>query len=146
MFGKKSQPAAGTGPAFEVLDLVVNELNARNLKYDLSDDKPVIFIKFSGDHINGQSFTLIIDDDGESVALRVFSIFKFEAGQLADAYEFCNKVNNQYRWMRFYVDSDDEFTAAIDAVITPSTAGAECVEILGRAVNIVDSVYGELMA
>ena len=146
MFGKSSKPAASKSPAFDVLDIVVNELNAKNIKFDLSDDKPVIFVQFSGDHINGQTFTLIIDEDGESVALRVFSIFKFESGQLSDAYEFCNKVNNQYRWMRFYVDSDDEFTAAIDAVITPSTAGAECYELIGRAVNIVDSVYGELMA
>ena len=49
-----------------------------------------------------------------------------------------------YRWMRFYVDSDNEFTAALDAVINGETIGEECYELLGRAVSIVDDVCGKL--
>ena len=69
---------------------------------------------------------------------------KFSEEQLYDAYEFCNKMCYAYRWMRFYVDSDNEFTAALDAVINGETIGEECYELLGRAVSIVDDVCGKL--
>lgn len=147
MFGKPKKPQGNSqGPAYQMLDIIVNTLNEKNLKYNLDDERPVVRLNFRGDNIESQTFTLIVDEDGESVALRVFSIYQFEKGQLADAYEFCNRVNNQYRWMRFYVDSDDELTAAIDAVVSPESAGEECYEIIGRAVDIVDSVYGEMIS
>ena len=138
MFGKKK-----ASPAAAALQLFTRQLDSENIKYSVDSEKDIVRVRYNGDHFKSVTFTFIFDDDGESFALRVFSISQFTNNQLNDAYEFCNRMNYKYRWLRFYIDSDDELTAAIDAVITPSTAGAECFELLARTVNIVDDVLGE---
>ena len=143
-FGKKTPPASAKNPADKMVDLFVAALKNEGIKYNVSDEKPSVFIKYSGDNFDDLTFSFFFDEDGESVSLKVFSIAQFTKNQLPDAYEFCNQMNNNWRWIRFYVDSDDEFTADMDAVINPATVGAECVEILQRAVRIVDKVIGEL--
>ena len=153
MFGKKSGGSSSTGGGFKfkgvtdgfsARDAFVRKLDEEKIKYDLHNEKPIIYIGYKGDNFESLTFTFIFDDDGLSFALRVFSIEKFSEEQLYDAYEFCNKMCYAYRWMRFYVDSDNEFTAALDAVINGETIGEECYELLGRAVSIVDDVCGKL--
>ena len=143
-FGKKKSNEDQRGKAFQMMDLFLDALKKEGIKYSVSDDKPSVFIKYSGDNFDSLTFSFFFDEDGESVSLKVFSIEQFTKDQLPDAYEFCNEMNNEWRWFRFYVDSDDEFTADMDAVIAPATVGSECVEILHRAVRIVDKVVGEL--
>ncbi len=151
MFGKKSSGSAGSGfrtggvrDGFSSRQAFVRKLDAEKIKYDLHSEKPILYVRYKGDHFDSLTFTFIFDDDGESFALRVFSIEKFEPSMLPDAYEFCNAMSYAYRWLRFYVDSDNEFTAALDAVINEATIGDECYELLSRAVSIVDDVCGKM--
>lgn len=137
-FGKSGKPAD------KMVKLFTDKLDAEGVKYRVNPDQPVVRLGYRGDNFEGLTFTFAFDDDGESVALRVFSIAKFDKEDLPHAYRFCSMMNMEYRWIKFYVDRDDEFTAAIDAVISPETAGEECYELLGRAVAIVDDVYGKL--
>ena len=106
-------------------------------------DKFKLEVAYSATDYEKIRINFFADEDGDSVAVRSCSLRQYSARQLADAHEFCNRMNNKYRWLRFYIDSDMELTAAIDAVVTPSTAGAECFELLARTVNIVDDVLGE---
>ncbi|MBR7117714.1 MAG: YbjN domain-containing protein [Clostridia bacterium] len=136
-FGKK--------PVDKAVDAFIAALKSEGIKFNKSDDKPSVFINYSGDNFDSLTFSFFFDDDGESVAIKVFSIKQFEKSELDEAYEFCNKMNNEWRWIRFYVDSDDEFTADMDAVVRPNdkACGQECVGLLHRAVRIVDKVCGE---
>lgn len=136
LFGKK--------PADRMVQLFTDALKKDGIKYTAHDEKPAVFVDYSGDNYNRLRFGFWFDEDGESVQLKVFSIFQFTKAQLPDAYEFCNQMNADWRWIRFYVDSDDELTADMDAVISPTTVGKECVEILHRARSIIDKVVGEL--
>ncbi len=138
MFGMKKSPSKAA------LQRFTRQLDSEKLKYSVSSDKDVVRIIYNGDNFKSVTFTFIFDDDGESFALRVFSIAQFTSNQLDDAYEFCNRMNDNYRWLRFYVDDDRELTAAMDAVVTNETVGAVGSELLHRAVSIVDSVCGEL--
>lgn len=134
----------GNTPAHKILKLFASYMDLKGIRYDVREESDLITIDFTnGDHYDRIRITFVADDDGESVAVRAFSLRQYSKRQLPDAYEFCNRMNYKYRWCRFYVDSDDELTAAIDAVITPATAGAECFELLARTVNIVDDVLGE---
>ncbi len=135
--GKKS-------PADKMVKLFTRKLDAEGLKYNVRDDKPIVSLNYTGDNFKSLTFTFIFDDDGESVAIRVWSIIELEDYQLAEAYAFCNQMNYDYRWLRFYIDDDKELTAAMDAVINPMTADTECLELLNRTVSIVDKVYGKL--
>ena len=142
-FGKKKAPPS-RGKAFDMMDLFLAELKSEGIKYNVSDEKPSVFINYNGDNFDSLTFSFFFDEDGESVSLKVFSIAQFDKSELPDAYEFCNKMNNDWRWFRFYVDGDDEVTADMDAIISTATCGKECLEILQRAVRIVDKVVGEL--
>ncbi len=134
----------GRKPAFKMMDKFIAVLKREGIKYDVSKDKPYVYIKYKGDNFDSLTFSFFFDEDGESVALKVFSIVEFQPNQLLDAYEYCNKMNASYRWIKFYVDDDNELTADMDAVINERTVGEECYELLGRAVRIVDKACGEL--
>ena len=133
-------------PEDKACDAFTSALRSEGINFNKSDDKPSVFIKYNGDNFNNLTFSFFFDEGGEAVSIKVFSIFQFSKSQLPDAYKFCNEMNNEWRWIRFYVDSDDEFTADYDAVIHPNspTCGSECVALLRRAVRIVDKVCGEL--
>jgi hypothetical protein len=138
MFGMKKTPAA------VALQRFARQLDAERIKYSVSDDNAVVRILYNGDNFKSLTFTFVFDHDGKSVGIRVFSIAQFTSAQLEDAYEFCNRMNDHYRWLRFYVDEDRELTAALDAVIPADSVGEICVELLHRSVSIVDSVCKEL--
>ena len=131
-------------PAGKMLRLFTAKLDKMGVKYTVNSERHVIMLRYRGDHFKELAFTFTFDKDGKSVSLRVFSIAKFKDDYLSYAYRFCNKMNVEYRWIKFYVDKDNELTAAMDAVINPETVGEECFEILARAVTIVDDVYGKL--
>ncbi len=130
-FGKKN-------PADKAVELFTAALRRDGFNFNTSDEKPSVFI-FCDD----RTFSFFFDDDGESVSFKVFSIFEFGQGELAKAYKFCNDMNNEWRWFRFYVDSDNELTVDMDAVIDANSTAAVCMEILRRARSIVGKVYKE---
>lgn len=138
MFGMKKNPAAVALQRFS------RQLDSEGIKYSVSSDKGVVRIVYNGDNFKSLTFTFVFDDDGKSFGIRVFSIAQFTNAQLEDAYEFCNRMNDNYRWLRFYVDEDRELTAAMDAVIPSDAVGDIGSELLHRAVSIVDSVCEEL--
>ncbi len=141
MFGFGKQKGPETNAARQMVKIFTQKLDEESKIYNVNDERNVVTLNYKGEHFDSLTFTFFFDDDGASVGVRVYSIVKFQKNQLADAYQFCNEMNNKYRWLKFYVDSDDEFTAAMDAVISVESAGDECYEILTRTVSIVDSVY-----
>ena len=137
MFGKKD-------PAVENLRVFAQRLDREKLIYTKDESKKKITLAFNGDNFKSLKFVFLFDDDGESVAIRVWSIEEFTANQLSDAYEFCNRMNNDYRWLTFYIDSDNELTVRVDAILSQPSVADECLELLRRTVRIVDKVCGEL--
>ena len=127
-----------------VLEAYTRQLDAEHVLYRVDAGKRAVYTHFDGEHFRDVAFVMVFDGDGAACGLRVLSVARFTPAQLADAYEFCNRMNRTYRWLRLYVDGDRELTAGLDAVITPATAGAICSELLHRAVNIVDSICKEL--
>ena len=130
----------------KMMKLFAKTMDEKGIKYTQHDSQPVLFIRYRGDNFEGLTFTFIFDEDGGTLSVKVYSIVKFKESQLTDAYAFANEMNTKYRWIKLYVDSDNELTAAMDAVITEKTVGEECIELLFRAVSIVDDVYKALMA
>lgn len=137
MFGKKD-------PAVENLRQFCQRLDREKLIYTKDEEKKKVTLSYNGDNFKSLKFVFLFDDDGESVAIRVWSIEEFTAAQLSDAYEFCNRMNNDYRWLSFYIDSDNELTARVDAILSQPSVADECLELLRRTVRIVDKVCGEL--
>jgi hypothetical protein len=137
MFGK-------VDPAVENVRLFAQRLDREKLIYTKYEDKKKITLGYDGENFKDLTIVFLFDDDGESVAIRVWSIEQFNESQLDDAYEFCNRMNHDYRWLSFYVDSDNELTIRVDAILSKPTVADECLELLHRTVSIMDKVCGEL--
>ena len=124
-------------------------LDQRKINYDHypaeEDRKERVRVDFSGDHVNNLTMVFFFDDDGESVNIKCFSICKVTPDKLMDIYVKLNELNYNYRWIKFYLDEDNEVTQSGDAIIDEETAGEECFELLGRYVNILDDCYPEIM-
>ena len=123
-------------------------LNQSGIKYEFKErdgKSDWVNVRYGGDNIQSISIQLFFSQDCEDVAIRSFSICKVPANKKADMLNILNAIMDEYRWLRFYLDEDNEVTAAIDAVITVATAGPVAKELMLRTLNIVDDVYPRLM-
>ena len=127
----------------------IQSLNANNYRFTHNEAqdgrKEHIRISFNGDHGNTISQNFIFDPDGTSVNIVAFSICKVSSDKMMDMFVLLNEFNSNYRWLKFYIDDDNEVTVSADAVIEPVTAGDELSEIMHRFNRIIDEVYPRLM-
>lgn len=84
------------------------------------------------------------DDNGTHVAFRT-QFEKVPAEKTADMLVICNALNMRYRWLKFYIDKDNDIMIEDDAILTPETAGEECFELLIRTVKIIDEIKPLIM-
>lgn len=120
-----------------------NYLSSKEIKYRLESEN-VLSTGFTESNTS-VTVKFVFGEDGEDVALRVFSIAKVPENKLAGMAQVCSQLNLKYRWVRFYLDSDNEVTAAIDAVISAGTSNDVCFELLIRIIKIVNEAYPEIM-
>lgn len=123
--------------------LFCDYLEQRKVKYhELGPD--AIRVSYAGDNCPSIAVTFIFNDDGRDVSIRCYSIAKInkeDKKQYYGSLYACSELNKKYRWIKFYLDDDNEITAEDDAVIDPYTTGEECYKLLGHMVNIVDKTY-----
>ena len=125
--------------------LFTSHMDQKGIKYSISDQNTVK-VTFSGDNMKSIDVFVFFDKNGgRSVAFRSWSFATFKEDKLATAYKVCNDLNNQYRWVKFFIDKDGDVIAQIDAVVNEETCGKECMEMVGRMVNISDEVYPSIM-
>ena len=122
-----------------MMKLFCEKLNEENLFYQIHEENNVVTIGYSGKNFKSLTFAVIFDDDGSAVSIKAYSIATFKKNQLEDAYKFCNEMNTKYRWVKFYVDDDNELTASSDAIITKESIAEECIRMLALIISIVDS-------
>ena len=122
-------------------------LNIKGVKY-LVDGEDIVRITYTGENCPSITVNFIFDDEGRDVAIRSYSLAKVDKSdsvKYSKACQLCSTLNYEYRWIKFYLDKDDEITAADDAIIDPYTTGEECFKLLLRAIAIIDKSYPEVM-
>ena len=140
MFGfEKNSPPKKDLAAKKMMQLFIDKLDREEKYYIKNEENNAVSLSYQGENFESLTFTVIFDDDGLSISIRAYSIVRFKKNQLNDAYKFCNDMNNKFRWVKFFIDYEDDLTASLDAVITPDTADEECYELLCRTISIVDS-------
>ena len=132
-----------------VADRVRSFLDEKGVRYDYfartEERHEAIKVSYNADNKDTISVILFFDDDGRTLNAKSFTIAKVPSAKLMDTYVILNELNYEYRWVKFYIDSDNEVTVAGDAIVSPETVGAECYEIIQRYVNIIDEVYPRIM-
>lgn len=123
-------------------------LEEKEIKYQCEEREGKsdwVCVRFSGNNAPSVEVQLFFHEDEEDVALRSFSIVRVPQAKTAGMLTLLNSLMEEYRWLRLYLDEDNEVTATIDAVISADTAGPVSFELLMRMVGIVDDIYPRLM-
>ena len=55
------------------------------------------------------------------------------------------ELNNQYRWVTFYIDDDADVITQIDSYVDEENCGSVCLSLVRRMVNIIDESYPDIM-
>jgi hypothetical protein len=121
--------------------------DSRNLHYEvLGEDSSILRAGFTMDNRDGIKVLMFFDDDSKACKLRAFEVAKFAENKKEKMYQVCNALNAKYRWIKFFVDEEDNtITAEDDAVIQLDTCGEEVFQCCLQLVNIVDAAYPDIM-
>lgn len=124
-------------------------LDSKEIRYDYyepgENKSEAIRVAYGAKNKDSISVLLFIDEDGNYINVKSFSIAKVPEDKLMDIYVCLNELNAEYRWVKFYVDSDNEITVSGDAIIDDDSAGPEAFEIIIRYIGIIDEVYPRMM-
>ncbi len=120
--------------------LFTDYMDSQGVRYDIKDDY-LVKVVYGGDNLNTIPIYVVFDkDDDPIISVKCWDIAKFKNKE-ATALVVCNKLNSEYRWIKFYLDKDGDIVADCDAYIDHLTCGEECLNLVRRAVSIIDSAY-----
>ena len=131
--------------ATDYMKAFTDAMDQRGYNYDAEvrgDGNGHVTLGFKGDNFASVKYHFIFDDEGKVTIWGV--VCPVPADKLANVILVCNTLNCKYRWFKFYVDDDNDTMIQGDAIIDLATGGAECAELLSRAVNITDEVYPDI--
>lgn len=129
--------------AMEMKNRVIQTLEAKGIRYNDDSDSSLQRLSFgwNTDNISGLRLAMYFDEDGDSIHLSTMLPLMIPGDKLPQALVEVNSWNKRLRWVDLYLDDDRTIMGEMDAVIEPSTAGDEIVELLMRTLSICDDVY-----
>ena len=132
---------------FRATQEICREFTSKGIKHKAEEigGKWIVNAGVSGDYINGVTMRFISSDNDSDVAFRVFSFVRVPESKKAVMLLKLNEVNKTYRYLKFYIDKDNEIAVEYDFPVTIKEPGPVAVEMFLRAGKILDIVYPELM-
>ena len=128
------------------LKMISRFFDSKGIKYRVEEENRKIRVVYDLDNVNDFVVNIFVDNDDAGVAVRSFYYVKFPANKAEAMYKKCSEINGRFRWIKFYVDDDDNtVTLAVDGVIQLDSCGEEVYELMGRMLNIADDAYPEFM-
>ncbi len=124
-------------------ELFTNSLDAKDLGYQAGTDS-------DGDSVvefpyKGKTTKLFFTGDNGTY-LSLYLVFEsVPEEKLADVIFVCNELNNQYKWITFYVDKQNNVVLHDDAIITIENAADEAFELLVRMIQIAEDAKQPIM-
>lgn len=125
--------------------LFKNKLDEKDLPYRELDNGVMEIIQ-SGENL--QSIRVVIGFDEETSNrpwFKCYNLGRFEGDKYAAGLLVCNSCNKKYRWIRFYLDKDNDAVAGMDAIVSAETLFDEMIELIVRMIKVVDEVYPQFM-
>lgn len=124
-------------------------LREKNLHYTIekdsgynSDEVDIIFIRNNGENMQNMNIGAFVDDTTISVYLRIAQVSYDKKSYLLSE---LNKINSDYRYVRFYVNDDNAVQAQVDFDFMQDSAATICFSACVKIVYAVDNCYGRIM-
>lgn len=122
---------------------VVEFLKGKNLSVipARSDEKvDVLDFPWEGKNLK----CIFTGDEGEYLSLYYYLEVAPE-DKYADVLMVCNGMNAKYKWVKFYIDSDNDITLQDDAILNINNAGDETLELIVRMIDILKNTKPAFM-
>ena len=132
----------------ELATAFIIKLESEEIKFEtreLDAGIDVITIRGAGNNCPRIQIALIFDKDGKSLVVRCYSICRVPEDKRGAVLESINSFSAEYRWMKFYIDSDNEITCETDMQVNVDTAAESCFEMLIRIMRFSDEAYPKFM-
>ncbi|MBQ9000879.1 MAG: YbjN domain-containing protein [Eggerthellaceae bacterium] len=133
----------------EQVNLVERAMVERGLKFDHVDeyDNPMISLSFGGGDFSYThvAIHLVFDLDGESAQVVTSPIANAPGEKTSKMLLILNECNHKFRWVKFYLDNDNDVVANGDVIFNEQNAGEACIELVMRTASIIDDAYPEIM-
>ena len=119
-------------------ELFIENLKAKNMNFQAGTDKDGdVVVEFPYQGKVAKMF--FAGEEGE-----YFSIYlvyeSIPEEKLSDLVFLCNELNCRYKWVTFFVDSDNNLVLHDDAILAVSNAADEAFELLVRILKIGDEI------
>ena len=133
----------------EQVNRVERAMTERGLKFDHVDeyDNPMVSLSFGGGDFSYThvAIHLVFDLDGESAQVVTSPIANAPGEKTAKMLLVLNECNHKFRWVKFYLDDDNDVVANGDVIFNEQNAGEACIELVMRTASIIDDAYPEIM-
>lgn len=133
----------------EQINKVELAMTERGLKFDHVDeyDNPMITLSFGGGDFSYTHIVvhLVFDLDGESAQLITSPIANTPGEKTAKMLLVLNECNRKFRWVKFYLDNDNDVVANGDVLFDEQNVGDACIELVMRTASIIDDAYPDIM-
>lgn len=124
-------------------ELFVENLKSKNLNFQSGTDgdgDSVVEFPYQGKVLK----MFFCGEQGEYLSM--YLVYeRVPEEKLTDLVFACNELNSQYKWITFYVDSDNDIVLHNDAILSVDGASDEAFELLLRILKIGDDVKPVLM-
>lgn len=125
-------------------------MDALSIKYMVggmdSSNNELVVISNSDSELNFEyTVAFFFDSDEAHCSIRVWEIISFADVDFAKVLRTVNSLNTKFKYVKFYVDEDDNtVTASMDLIYTAETAGQVVMEGMLRAMSILEDSYPDL--
>lgn len=118
-------------------------LDSKDLRYDTKlGERGRSIVSFPYD---GKVTKLYFSGD-DGTYLSMYTIYEsVPAEKAADILVVCNELNCKYKWVKFYLDDDNDLIVEADAILTVSTAADVAFELMLRLFDITGESKAKIM-
>lgn len=123
-------------------------LNQNNLKYCLdsinANDNEQITMCITSQTMSDITIHFLFDSNNQIVYIRIWNLLKIPDQFNSIALTIINELNNTYRFVRFYLNTDNGIDVFVDSFIQTGTIGNTCMNLGIITAKICDTVYPKL--
>ena len=133
--------------ALNTISLIAEAFDSHEIKYRVTETEDISFIE-AGYGISGgptvRFLFFVRPDNGNDVQMRISGLMnKVGSEKRGVILEACNRVNNEMRFLKFYLDKDGDLFGQSDipSAISADCVGECCFELFVRSMQILDRCY-----
>ena len=124
-------------------ELFTDYLDSKDLKYqvrEVGEGDVVVSLMIDSKMTN----CIFSGENGKYVSM--YTVFEsIPADKTAAILFVCNQLNTTYKWLKFYLDKDNDLMVEDDAILSEENAAAECFELVVRRLQILKDVKPVVM-